>query len=258
MLLILLSMISIVAADITQEKYGTSINVLGQSGKVTLSRNEASITITMDAIREVDASGNIVGNKGQLKHSLQTFASQTFTFSDIVDTTYQNMSCSTFSFASQLDVGSIQVDTYLFNTSGDARTVNETWFIQEGDIKFNIQLDNWNFCTPCSDGTAAYVELDIELKGQTLKQSNKTIDLGGALVQLSDEVVVDGNPTRMSQGYPKQTQLGQKTVYTFRFPVFNTRVVYDPVVQFSSTSSDSSSLLPWFSLLGVLMFIGRF
>lgn len=253
MILILLSMLSIAAA-ISTEKYGTSINVLGQSGKLTLSRGDATITITMDAIREVDTAGNIVGKTATPKHSLNSFASQTFAFSDIVDATYQNMTCSAFSFTSQLDVGSIRVDTYLFSSSGDARTVNETWSIGEGDLKFNIQLDEWNFCAPCADGTAAYVELDIELKGQTLKQTNKTLDLGGALVQLSEEVVIDDLPTRMPQGYPKRTTVGQKNIYTFRFPVFDTQAVYDPVVQFSAVSA-GSTLIPWISLTAVLIFL---
>ena len=40
-----------------------------------------AITVTMDALREVDASGNAVGTSGNPKHTFNTFASQAFSFS---------------------------------------------------------------------------------------------------------------------------------------------------------------------------------
>ena len=60
------------------------MQILGRSGKMTVSNSNlgsSSVTVTMDALREVDTSGNAVGTTGNQKHSFNTFASQDFTFS---------------------------------------------------------------------------------------------------------------------------------------------------------------------------------
>ena len=58
-----------------------TVDVLGQSGKMTLSNGPNSVTVAMDNLYELDAGGSIIGNTGpnELKHSRQTFASVDFT-----------------------------------------------------------------------------------------------------------------------------------------------------------------------------------
>ena len=64
---------------------------MGHSGKFKVYDAEAgsndtnAVTVTMGALREVDANGNAAGTSGSAKHSIQTFASQDFSMSDAVD-----------------------------------------------------------------------------------------------------------------------------------------------------------------------------
>ena len=77
---------------VTHESNGTSIEVLGQSGKARIVRGETTVTMQVDYLNEIDEFDNEVGNIGQNKHSVNSFATQSFTFSDLVDKEYQNTS----------------------------------------------------------------------------------------------------------------------------------------------------------------------
>merc|ERR1719453_1492545 len=63
-----------------------TVRVLGQSGKIRMYSTDAGmndpnlVTIEMDALRELDANEETVGNSGQERHSINNFASQDFTF----------------------------------------------------------------------------------------------------------------------------------------------------------------------------------
>ena len=45
----------------------------------------------------------------------------------------------------------------------------------------------------------------------------------------------------MIDGYPKYTAQGGKDKFTFRFPRFNTKVVYDPIIGTSSSIADENN-----------------
>lgn len=47
---------------------------------MNIQNENQNVQITMDAIRQLDVNGNVVGNTGSIKYSLQTFANQDFTF----------------------------------------------------------------------------------------------------------------------------------------------------------------------------------
>jgi len=60
------------------------VNIQEQSGKFTIvpkgsSGNSVGIRVTMDALREVNATGEAVGQTCSVKHSVNTFAAQDFT-----------------------------------------------------------------------------------------------------------------------------------------------------------------------------------
>lgn len=59
------------------------LKVMGQSGKFMFydsgGSESSGITVTMDTLKEVDAQGNEVGKSGSVKHSINSFASQSFT-----------------------------------------------------------------------------------------------------------------------------------------------------------------------------------
>jgi len=48
-------------------------------------------------------------------------------------------------------IGRVGIDTYLFLESGNVTSEagDEWWLVEEGDMKFNIFVSEWNFCNPC-------------------------------------------------------------------------------------------------------------
>lgn len=234
----------------------TMVDVKGQSGKFTIYNSKRGIsegiTVTMDALREVDANGNAVGTSGSVKHSLNTFASQSFTINDKEAARVGTVRATKIAFSSPVSTaGSIKVDTFVIEERGKVGPPGETWGVDVGDLKWNIELSNWNWCG-CSKGSSteigAFIDVDISVKGlgnmAFRPGSNKSIDMGSGLsMELSDQVMVDGNWTSMPDGYPKVVMQGSSTVFTFRFPKFKSVATYDPLIAGmgkASTTSDPS------------------
>eukprot|EP00931_Biecheleriopsis_adriatica_P012795 TRINITY_DN11403_c0_g1_i2.p1 TRINITY_DN11403_c0_g1~~TRINITY_DN11403_c0_g1_i2.p1 ORF type:complete len:489 (+),score=98.29 TRINITY_DN11403_c0_g1_i2:50-1516(+) len=232
----------------------TVVDVQGQSGKFTVyderSGRGSGIQVTMDALREVDADGFAVGASGSVKHSIQTFAAQDFTIASAEDVTLgdNNVSAVKISFSSPISsVGKIRVDTYVLGKSGSLGPPGETWAVQAGDLKWNIELSDWSWCG-CRKGQkveeGTFIDLDISIKGlgdaKAKGDSNKSISLGGGVtLELSNQVYADGNWSSMPQGYPKVSMQGAST--TFRFPRFTVSSLYDPVLTGLSVSADSTT-----------------
>eukprot|EP00438_Fugacium_kawagutii_P005551 Skav232222 [mRNA] locus=scaffold286:114939:118511:- [translate_table: standard] len=222
------------------------VNVQGQSGKFTIvpqgsSGNSVGIRVTMDAIREVDAAGAAVGQSGSVKHSLNTFASQSFTVGNVEQVTINSVAAAKISFESTISsIGKLGVDTYLMADSGSVGMNNDTWSVGIGDLKWNIRLWDWTWCgdsgASCKNGEVGdAVELDITVQnmggGSASKDGNKTVSLGGsAELQLSTEVQTDCVWKDMAEGYPMVTTQGSSTTITFRFPRFDSGSLYDPVI----------------------------
>ena len=74
---LLLLCIPLVVADKTHSKEGTLVKVLGQSGKVTVTRDDVAFVMRMEKLYEVDADGNVVGTKLVIDYdaAIQTFES---------------------------------------------------------------------------------------------------------------------------------------------------------------------------------------
>lgn len=222
------------------------VNVQGQSGKFTVYPEskgvQSGIQIEMDALREVDTNGGAVGTQGSDKHSIQTFASQTFTISPMVMVQLDGgVSAAQVSFQSTVStVGKIGVDTYVMAGSGTVGPQGETWAVRPGDLKWNVRIWDWQFCDGSGAGACRandvgdYIELDVSVKGlaSASKTGNKTIDLGGqATLELSNQVFVDNSTwSTMPSGYPAVHVQGGTTTITFRFPKFNSSILYDPVI----------------------------
>eukprot|EP00928_Gymnodinium_smaydae_P010842 TRINITY_DN14082_c0_g1_i2.p1 TRINITY_DN14082_c0_g1~~TRINITY_DN14082_c0_g1_i2.p1 ORF type:complete len:626 (+),score=118.28 TRINITY_DN14082_c0_g1_i2:99-1880(+) len=230
----------------TEVDLGTSrtlLHVMGQSGKFTIYNSllgkAQGLTVTMDALKELDSDGNAVGATGSLslKHSLNTFATQSFDIKDPVPVKVDGVDASLVAFSSPINsIGKIQVDTYIMEGAGQVGPPGEKWAVSNGDLKWNIKLFDWTWCG-CKSGAevGAFVDLDVSVKGPKTanmkKGSNKSIDMGdGVSLELSDQVLVDGNWTSMPAGYPKITVKGSSTIFTFRFPKFVASATYDPLV----------------------------
>lgn len=253
--LLLLLFIVQVHANVSHTAQGTTIKVLGQSGKATVTRSE-SITFQVDYLNELNSNGEIVGKTGAVKHSVNTFATQSFEFTNLQSTTYQNKSVEHFSFYSPIySIGKLKVVVMIMKQETTVGTDNETWSVSPGDIKFNIEMYDWTFCKPCLDGTASHIEIGLEIKGsKSESKSNKTIDIGGATLELSKRVNVDGSEIDMIDGYPQLLTKGSKQLFIFRFPTFLDKLVYDPVITMDSTTSEAVALKPYLFLCIISIF----
>ncbi|CAE7687386.1 unnamed protein product [Symbiodinium sp. CCMP2456] len=224
------------------------VNIQGQSGKFTIvpkgsSGNSVGIRVTMDALREVDAAGEAVGQTGSVKHSVNTFAAQDFTVGSVEQVTVGSVGAAKISFESTVSsIGSLGVDTYLIADSGAVGMNNDSWSVDIGDLKWNIRLWDWTWCgdsgATCKSGEVGdAIELDITVQnmggGSASKKdgSNKTVSLGGsAQLQLSTQVQTDCTWVEMAPDYPMVTTQGSSTTITFRFPRFSSSSLYDPVI----------------------------
>lgn len=129
--------------------------------------------------------------------------------------------------------GILRFDTYIMETEGTVTTDTETFNVQPGDVKFNIDLSSWTFAT-----NTEYVEVTLVIKGKgdkITKTEENTFNLGGNVpLILSGRVVVDGVETSMPAGFPTYRQNGNKYTFFFRIPRFTTSATYDPVLKYSN------------------------
>jgi hypothetical protein len=235
---------------------GLVVDILGQSGKMNLENNNRTVQITMDALREVDANGDIVGNTGSVKHSVPTFASQDFIFgirdyyttlftfnSTTNETVAEAANGLRIDFSSTLDTTSkLKVQALLVSEGGIAGDAQGNWTVSPGDFKWNIWFEDWVW-----HEEAAFVELDIEVKGAndapTQSDGDMTYDLGDASLNLrSDYELSNGTAVTMPQGYPSLETKGSKTIFTFKFGRHGTLDMrYDPLISFSAITEAPSS-----------------
>merc|ERR1719253_2343069 len=235
---------------------GISVKILGQSGKMTMTMqsrtNTTQVECQMSALRQLDASGAILGGGGQEKHSFNSFATQAFTFSDPVNTTYQNLSVAKVTFDSVLAGSSkVKIDTFIFQESGKLTMGNQTTQVPQGAVKFNVELSNWSWCgggnnCTAADGEGASVELDLFMaakgRGSPTKTSghNNDFDLGdGSKLFMFDTYSLDGGSSwvKMPAGYPKVNG----SIFTLKFPRWAGTVLYDPIVVMEESVSTSST-----------------
>ncbi|XP_065065747.1 skeletal aspartic acid-rich protein 2-like isoform X2 [Rhopilema esculentum] len=250
-------------ADKNLEDGDLKVNIRGQSGKITFSRKGNSLTVNFDYIKELDKDGNEVGTSGSKKHSINSFAKESFTFKTAgLKTEYQNISVKHTQFEATISGpgAKLIVDIFIFKGSGNIKTSkNETLEVKKGTAKFNIKLESWTFCggsggDSCSKGGAQeignQIELGIEIKGKKkpLKKGKgkgkgrkvETFDLGDGDCTLSGAVEVDGTWKEMVASYPKVETKGAKTLFMFRFPKFSSKVIYDPTVELSAAGGSSA------------------
>ena len=144
-------------------------------------------------------------------------------------------------------VGTIDMVAYIILSNGTISTPDgeETWDVQEGDIKFNVDLKDWTFCgtdSPCGDSTevSAFIDLALEIRGISDEPVQSEVDsmlfnLGGNVpLILSSVVEVDGFMQDMPDGFPRlESTEDEGFVFVFRFPTFAEFIAYDPLVPYS-------------------------
>lgn len=228
------------------------MDVLGQSGKMTLTNGPNSVTVEMDSIYELDSAGSIIANTGpnSEKHSRQTFASVPFDINSTPRRTDRyGVPASAIDFSTTLVGGSsLNITSLVFSHHGTiAPTQNESWTVAGGTVKFNLEISNWPFCSgeggnPCSGATGEYLEIGMVIKGATdsalsADGSGKRFTLStdaaygnNVTLELSDEVWVGDRWIKMPTGFPSVSFQGSKQVFKFRLPRFAGTALYDPIV----------------------------
>mmetsp|Transcript_30397 Transcript_30397/g.40591 ORF Transcript_30397/g.40591 Transcript_30397/m.40591 type:complete len:319 (-) Transcript_30397:9-965(-) len=263
------------------EAAGLTVKILGQSGKMNLMSNNSKVQITMDALKEYDMDGKVVGNTGSsAKHSINNFAQVDFTFgaeetvtlfdtAAVNETTINETSARglQLTFSSTLDTGSkLIVVSNIVKEAGLAGDAGGNWTLDAGDFKFNINLEDWQWCTAdtCKGGVGKYVQIDIEIKGnstqaQEVEGEESTFELGAdTKLELANTYVTsDGTVRTMPDGYPMMTQQGGKTAFAFRFEKFMVdedkaqNIKYDPILRFPNQDGSTSPPLTTSSASGV-------
>jgi len=190
MLAIALLLPSLAAADAGISAAGVTVKVKGQSGKMTITipdgNANSNIECQMVALRQIDAEGNLLGGGGSEKHSFNSFATQSFTFHEPKEDTYQGLDVATITFESVL-VGSskVRIDTMIFKEEGSLEVGDDILNVSAGAVKFNVELGNWSWCgedAACkgNEGVGESVELDIAIYQQSEKAGNETDSTGEA------------------------------------------------------------------------------
>jgi hypothetical protein len=227
---------------------GVCADVLGQSGKITFSYDDQTITIEMDSITEVDASGDAVGTSGSTKHSFNSFASQDFEFGVIYDTTFQDLAVSAVNFSSSLVDGysNFSVVIYLFLESGNITNYDETYQVHAGSFKFSYLFSAWPFCTvggtgvyECTQGQTeqegAFLDFTISMKGNDAADADNATSLVNPNVYYAEG---DGGWLTMPATYPLEEVQGSSTSITYRFARFNGSLDYDPILTWGVDITD--------------------
>lgn len=231
---------------------GVSVKVLGNSGKIELMNvgstgdSKNTIVVEFDNLLEKTMDGTDIKDSA---HKFNTFASQDFTFGTPVDEMYTGTTIGVrrITFQSNLNNGAtLKVHLYVFKAAGNITQENETTQVQAGNVKFNVEIMGWTFCAgACQQSEVGeYLDFDIVIKGKgtTKKQSGETYDLGSGKVMLSKKIKVDGSSdlADMAEGYPMFVTQGSKQVFRFRFPKFNSSVLYDPTVSLYGDNGSGS------------------
>eukprot|EP00529_Nitzschia_sp_RCC80_P017040 CAMPEP_0113520974 /NCGR_PEP_ID=MMETSP0014_2-20120614/44388_1 /TAXON_ID=2857 /ORGANISM="Nitzschia sp." /LENGTH=644 /DNA_ID=CAMNT_0000418893 /DNA_START=599 /DNA_END=2533 /DNA_ORIENTATION=- /assembly_acc=CAM_ASM_000159 len=156
------------------------------------------------------------------------------------------------------DVGNLSLEVFFMMEDGTITSpTGEEFDVKEGDIKFNINSESWNFCdavsNPCGDGTvpsSEYLDVALEVLGKLPQPEEDDVDgsvffLGGDIpMKLTNQLVVDGEVDVMPEGFPRIESSDQGTVVVFRFPRFNQNLIYDPTIGTGelATKSDPGSV----------------
>lgn len=245
------------------------LKILGHSGKIRLSYSNnsgnftesSSIDIDFDSLIERNAAGEEVGKTGKQKHSFNNFSQLDFVISEFAETKFQNLSVFQTSLVVDkfLESSKFTAYIYIFNETGTIDTgANNTVNVNKGTLKFSVKIENWSFClnntvadANCVKGqnveAGSFVDFVITIKG---KESAKLADskknqfsFGDANVVLPNNIQLDGNDTRMPEGYPAFVSTNSTNSFIFRFPKFNASAYYDPVVEISQPASSSNTFL---------------
>ncbi|KAM7436842.1 hypothetical protein ABFA07_013421 [Porites harrisoni] len=292
LLTVLLSLVAFNAsADREVGEGGLRVKILGRSGKIriardaggrsrNLSRDDGAFVVEVDHVKQKNALGSDVGK------NVETLANQDFSIDVNKSANYQGVSAAHINLKSYLDApkAHLIVDIYIFRATGNVTFGNETTEVQNGTMKFFVEIKNYTFC----DGQAIpsicranevgkYLEVAIVVKGKkgetpeaeneadrknredrrptgkrpkgmrcplTEDRCPKTYRIGNDTIGLSKECKNDGENVKMPEGYPRFVRQGSKNRFIFRCNKFNRTVIFDPYVEVSEGDDTDDSPMP--------------
>lgn len=269
---------------------GLRVNILGRSGKIRiareargrrrdLSRDDGVFVVEVDHVKQKNEQGGDVGKK------VETLANQDFSIDVNKSANYQGVSAAHINLKSYLAApkADLIVDIYIFRETGNVTFGNETTEVQNGTMKFFVEIKNYTFCdghaipSICkANETGKYLEVAIVVKGkkeETSEEENeadrknredrlptgkrpkgmrcplkdkcpKTYRIGNDTIGLSKECKNDGENVKMPMGYPRFVRQGSKNRFIFRCNKFNRTVIFDPYVEVSEGDDTDDSPMP--------------
>lgn len=199
------------------------IKVMGQSGKFKFydtSSDAKAVTVAMDALAEVAADGvTAVGASGKIKHSINTFAAQAFTTVANTAASVGGVRASQLTFKTSIKGmanTSLVIDTFLFTDSGIVGTPTERWPVSKGDLKFNLLLNDWEWCG-CAKGqgeeVGAFVDIMIAVSGggdAADTDATATTEAGGDKAKTDKVDTAGGKPDTSDPAEDKERPGGGK------------------------------------------------
>jgi len=258
-----------------------TVDALGKSGKISIQKSIKrdntteinKVTLDFSSLKELDINGTEVGKSGSFKHSFNNFATLDFTISETSEVLYQNLTAFSFNiYANKVQGNSTKFTArlFIFNQTGEIKNGNETSNVQPGTVKLSLDIENWQFCKKdavcpgdncCEQGQnkeiGQYLEFVMAIKGNKIAKqngNNKLYSLGGSDLILFDNIQADESWTSMPVGYPKYSLNNQTSVeeFAFRFPVFNKKLSYDPLIKYENEDVKSSSNVLLYVIIVIL------
>jgi hypothetical protein len=224
------------------------VDIKGTSGKflvynAALGKSQG-VEVSIDALREVNLNGTVVGANMTPPHSINSFGTQIFTISPAqtvcIVSNNRVVNASKISFTSLISgVGRVTIETFVIRNNGWIGPKNQTWFVQPGDLKWNIMLSSWTWCGCVKANkteVGAFIDITIKVKSlqeaRRFKGSNKIVSLGNITqIQVTDTVIIDNAYQPAPIGYPAVSGEGKKEFsLKFRFPKFKYFSMYESVV----------------------------
>ena len=261
---IVLTSCALVGADKAVTVGDITVKVAGQSGKMTLTvptgngAETQAIDVKMEALRQLDSSGKVLGGGGATKRSFNSFATQNFVIADATSAKYNGINVTKISFEAILGASSkLKVDTMVFGDKGDFQVGSDVIKVVKGTVKFNVVLSGWEWCgvagVTCagSDGVGHSLELDISVRGKSdpAKKAGEVFDLGDntALSMLKTYSTKAEVWTLMPEGYPKVNG----ATFTLKFPKegWDDTLTYDPIITGADSTSGAAAVASHFSVL---------
>jgi len=239
------------------ETGGANLKVLGHSGKMIIRGSRKSgdaAVINFDAVYERDANETLVGKSGAAKHSINSFASQNFTFGELREISIGNTTANSVNFTALMDIGAkIVVTTFIIKEDGVTSINGSELLLTKGAFKFNVVIQDWPFCSTdgvgfsdCNGEVGEFIDFQIQVAGKDKMKrrhghnrknpdlSNRTseFELGNNVTLIMPAVYsVDDAWLTMPEGYPTLEEASRGEIFTMRFSRFDNAVmVYDPVI----------------------------